>query len=63
MRIAVIPSEAEGSRGSYLKDFAAGSLDFPRDDGLGLRGPHVGVLQLINFSKVSGVSATINMTQ
>jgi tRNA dimethylallyltransferase len=30
----VIPSGAEGSRGSYLKGFAAGSLDSARDDGV-----------------------------
>src|SRR5882724_828110 len=30
--VRVIPSEAEGSRTSYLKGFATGSLDFARDD-------------------------------
>ncbi len=29
---AVIPSEVEGARGSYLKGLATGSLDFARDD-------------------------------
>ncbi len=29
----VIPSEVEGSRRGYLKDFASESLDFARDDG------------------------------
>jgi glyoxalase family protein len=31
----VIPSKVEGSRGSYLKGSAAGSLDFARDDRVG----------------------------
>jgi hypothetical protein len=30
--ITVIPSEVEGSRGSYLEGFTSGSLDFARDD-------------------------------
>jgi len=30
----IIPSEVEGSRGRYLRAFAAGSLDCARDDGL-----------------------------
>jgi glyoxalase family protein len=32
LEIAVIPSNAEGSRGSYLKDSAAGSFDSAQDD-------------------------------
>src|SRR5438105_6663194 len=31
-QIMVIPSEAEGSRGSYLEDLASGSFGFARDD-------------------------------
>jgi glyoxalase family protein len=34
LELVVIPSNAEGSRGSYLKDSATGSLDFARDDRL-----------------------------
>jgi hypothetical protein len=36
---SVIPSEVEGSRGSNLKARAAGSLDFARDDKMGLELP------------------------
>src|SRR2546423_6361425 len=37
---AVIPSEVDGSRGSYLKDSAAGSLDVARNDRIvGLTAP------------------------
>src|SRR5213595_667726 len=32
--VTVIPSGVEGSQGSYLKGFAAGSLDSARDDGV-----------------------------
>src|SRR5438132_4668124 len=32
--VTVIPSGVEGSRGNYLKDFAARSLDSARDDGV-----------------------------
>src|SRR3989454_8379943 len=35
---AVIPREVEGSRGTYLKASASGSLDFARDDGAGRNG-------------------------
>jgi glyoxalase family protein len=34
LELVVIPSNVEGSRGSYLKDSATGSLDFARDDRL-----------------------------
>jgi tRNA dimethylallyltransferase len=45
---AVIPSEAEGSRGSYLKGFAAGSLGSAQDDGVLLVRDRADLYQRIN---------------
>jgi hypothetical protein len=42
--VPVLPSAVEGSRGSYLKGFAAGSLDCARDDEVAARGDHKGLL-------------------
>jgi tRNA dimethylallyltransferase len=46
--VTVIPSGVEGSRGSYLKGFAAGSLDSARDDGVLLVRDRADLYQRIN---------------
>jgi len=46
--VTVIPSGVEGSRGNYLKDFAARSLDSARDDGVLLVRDRADLYQRIN---------------
>ena len=46
--VTVIPSGVEGSRGSYLKGFAAGSLDSARGDGVLLVRDRADLYQRIN---------------
>ena len=46
--VTVIPSGVEGSRGSYLKGFTAGSLDSARDDGVLLVRDRADLYQRIN---------------